>query len=239
MDTPNNQFWFPGKYVGGISVILAPVVFLAGILLRIQFHFFFPDQLAAYKSHPNLVFTSYSLFLAGNILLWPAIVSLAHLIGQKKPNWAIWGASLVLFGLFGRAFHAGVDHMAFQIAGTQNVKLATQIVADSYGAFHVAHLLSGTIMFGWIVLAIGAYLSGVLNIYRSIALGLMSILMMGVLKGTSYTSVVAASGLCIALVPLGIKMLNEGSSLSVKSKLLWIGIIAGLCALLYLFGEAG
>ncbi|HTE02009.1 MAG TPA: hypothetical protein VK668_22125 [Mucilaginibacter sp.] len=239
MDTTSNQFWFPGKYVGGISLILAPVVFLAGILLRIQFHFFFPDQLSAYKSQPGLIFASYSLFLAGNILLWPAIVSLAHLIGQKKPNWAIWGASLVLFGLFARAFHAGVDHMAFQIAGTQNVKLATQIVADSYGGFHVAHLLSGTIMFGWIVLAIGAYLSGVLNAYRAIALGLMSILMMGVLKGTSYTSVAAALGLCIALVPLGVQMLNQGSSLGLKSKVLWAGVIAGLVTLLYLFGEAG
>jgi hypothetical protein len=213
--------------------------FLAGILLRIQFHFFFPDQLAAYKSHPELVFTSYSLFLAGNILLWPAIVSLAHLIGQKKPNWATWGASLVLFGLFARAFHARADHMAFQIAGTQNVKLATQILADSYGAFHVAHLLSGTIMFGWIVLAIGAYLSGVLNIYRSAALGLMSILMMGVLKGTSYTSVAAAVGLCIALVPLGIKMLKQGSNMSLKGKLMWTVMITGLVVLLYLFGEAG
>lgn len=220
-------------------MILAPVVFLTGILLRIRFNFFFPQQLAAYKSHPELIFTSYSLFLAGNILLWPAIVSLAHLIGQKKPSWAIWGASLVLFGLFARAFHAGADYMAFQIAGTQNVKLATQIVADSYSTFHVAHLLSGTIMFGWIVLAIGAYLSGVLNIYRAIALGLMSILMMGVLKGTSVTSVVAALALCVALVPLGVKLLNQGSSLSLKSKAIWAAIIIGLAILLYLFGEAG
>jgi hypothetical protein len=98
MNATANQFWFPGNYVGGISMILAPVVFLTGVLLRIRFHFFFPDQLAAYKSNQELMFTSYSLFLLGNILLWPAIVSLAHLIGKKNR-----------LGLFGvpRWFYSG------------------------------------------------------------------------------------------------------------------------------------
>jgi hypothetical protein len=239
MTAINTKFWFPGKYVGGIAMIIAPVVFLAGILLRIQFNFFFPDQLLAYKQHTQVMFTAYSLFLTGNILLWPAILSMAHLIGQEKPALAIWGSSLVLFGLFARTFHAGIDHMAFQIADTRNVQVATKMVADSYGAFNVVHMLSGTTMFGWIVLAIGAFQSGVLNIYRSVALGLMSILMMGVLKGTSYTSIVAALGLCIAFVPLGIKLLNEGSSLSLKTKLVWVCIITGLVAFLYFSGEAG
>jgi hypothetical protein len=63
--------------------------------------------------------------------------------------------------------------------------------------------------------------------------------MMGVLKGTSYTSIAAAVGLCTALVPLGVKLLNQGSALTLKSKIAWTGVIAGLTALLYLFGEAG
>jgi hypothetical protein len=58
----------------------------------------------------------------------------------------------------------------------------------SYGAFHAVSGLSGAIVFGWIILAIGAYLSGTLGRIRSIALALMSALMIGVLKGSSVTS---------------------------------------------------
>lgn len=87
---------------------------------------------------------------------------------------------------------------------------ATKTVADSYGAFNLIATLNGTIMFGWFLLALGGYLSGKLGLFRSIALGLMSALMSGVLKGTSLFSIIAALGLCIALVPLGINVLKDG-----------------------------
>ncbi len=61
------------------------------------------------------------------------------------------------------------------------MQTATQTVAASYGAFHVVSALSGTILFGRILLAMGAYLSSTLGLIRSLALGLMSALMIGVL----------------------------------------------------------
>ena len=65
----------------------------------------------------------------------------------------------------------------------QNLELATKAVADSYGAFSIIATLNGAILFGWIILAVGAYLSGTLGLLRSIALALMSALMIGALKG--------------------------------------------------------
>lgn len=199
---------FPGRWVGGISLVLGPLILLAGIAIRIRYHFFFPQQLAAFESDPESMTVSYSLFVAGNVLLWPGIMVLAQLIGIKSPGWAVWGGTLAIFGLFARTFHAGVDHLAFQLVRLQGVKIATQTVADSYGAFHIFHPVSFAILFGWLILAIGAYRSGTLNLVRSIALGLMSALMIGVLKGSTATSMVAASGLCVALVPLGVQMLR-------------------------------
>jgi hypothetical protein len=46
---------------------------LAGLLARLPYRFFFPDQLAAYAAHPAQNRIAYSLFLAGNVLLWPAV----------------------------------------------------------------------------------------------------------------------------------------------------------------------
>ena len=180
----SSGYWFPGRWIGGTTMILGPLLLLAGVLLRIQFHFFFPQQLAAFQQHPAMMTASDSCFLAGNILMWPAIATLARLIGAKRPGWALWGGVLVIFGLFARTFHAGVDHLAFQLVRVQDLHLATHAVANSYGAFQVVSGLTAAILFGWIVLAIGAYLSGTLGLLRSIALGLMSALMIGVLKGS-------------------------------------------------------
>lgn len=231
--------WFPGRWLGGISLILGPLFMLTGVILRSKFHFFFPDQLEAYKAHPTLLFLSYSFFIAGNVLLWPAVITLCKLISIKKPNWALWGGSFAIFGLFARTFHAGVDHLAFQIVRVLGVETATKVMEQSYGAFHIFHSLSPLIMFSWIILAIGSYRAKVLGLIRSILLGLMSSLPLGVLKGTTPFSIVATSALCIALLPIGIRVLKEGPIPSLKKILGSVLLIIVLLVGLFVIGELG
>jgi hypothetical protein len=220
-------------------MILGPILLLAGTLLRIQFHFFFPQQLAAFAERPILIVSSYSAFLAGNILLFPAVATLARLIGATRPGLALWGGAFVIFGLFARTFHAGIDHLAFQLVRVQSLEIATKTVADSYGAFHIVSTLNPVIFFGWIILAIGAYLSGTLGLFRSIALGMMSALMFGVLKGSSMASVIVISGLCVAFVPLGVDVLRNGPTPSYRTIFGWSALIIGLLILLSYLGRAG
>jgi len=234
-----NDFWFPGRWVGGIALVLAPVLLLTGVLLRIRFPFFFPEQLAAYQSSPTLIFASYSAFLAGNIVLWPAVITLARLIGLTRPSWAIWGGSFVIFGLFARTFHAGIDHLAFQLVNVQGLDSAVAAISESYGAFHIVSVLSGTIMLGWVLLAIGAFLSGILGAVRAVALGLMAILMLGVLKGSTVVSVVATTGLCVAMCPLGISVLKDGRRPALREVLFWLSVVILVVTLLFFFGQAG
>lgn len=232
-------FWFPGRWVGGTSMIIGPILLLAGQLVRAEFDFFFPQQLKAFEQHPTLLLTAYNLFLAGNILLWPAIVTLARQIGLKKPGWAVWGGTLVILGLFARTFHYGINHLAFQLVEVQNLQLATRAIADSYGAFHIVATLSAAILFGWIVLAIGAYLSGTLGLIRSICLAMMSVLMLGVLKGSSPVSILSTACLCVALVPLGVKVLVDGPPIPARTILSWVMLILGLITLMFFWGQAG
>jgi hypothetical protein len=220
-------------------MVLGPLLLLSGILLRLPFHFFFPQQLAAFQERPDLIVSAYSLFLAGILALWPGIVALAGLIGRSRPGWAMWGGSFVLFGLFARTFHAGADFMAFQVVRTSGVEVATKTVAGSYGKFHVVSALNATILIGWILLAIGAYLSGTLGRIRSLALALMAALMMGVVKGSSVTSVVAASGLCVALVPLGIAVLRTPPTPSLAKIVGGVALAAGLVGALFYSGQLG
>lgn len=220
-------------------MIIAPLLLILSQLLLIQFEFFFPQQLKAFDQLPTLVTTAYSLFLAGNILLWPAIVTVANLVGQRQPAWACWGGTLVMLGLFARSFHYGINHLAFQLVKVQNLPLAIKAVADSYGAFHIVSSLSAAIMFGWVILAVGTYRSGVLSLVGSIGLGLMSALMLGVLKGTSFVSILATTGLCIALLPLGKRVLMSGALPSLRMIVSWSLLILGLATFMYFFGQAG
>ncbi|WP_426446555.1 hypothetical protein ACP26L_22525 [Paenibacillus sp. S-38] len=216
----NTAFWFPGRWIGGLSLILGPLLLLTAALLRIQFHYFYDAQLAAYAGHPALITAAYSCFVLGCLFLWPGIITLARFIGSKHPVLAIWGGMFTILGLMGRVFHGGIDHMAFQLVNVQSLDLAAKAVSDSYHAFHIVRYFNGMMMFGWILLAIGAYRSGILGIIRSVALASMFFLPLGTLKGTRFESTFLILGLCIALVPLGIKVLRDGPPPSRKA-IIW------------------
>ena len=94
-----------------------------------------------------------------------------------------------MLGLFARTFHAGVDHLAFQLVAPLGLQPATAVIGKTYGAAHVVAALTLAIMFGWPVLAAGAWRAGVLPGWRALALASMAGLMLGVLKGSSWTSV--------------------------------------------------
>jgi hypothetical protein len=117
---------FPGRWLGGTALILAPLLMLAGVLLRLPFPFFFPWQLSAYAQHPALLSAAYSCFLAGNMLLWPAVLTVAQRIAATHPAWAQWGGALVIFGLFARTFHAGIDHLAFDLVRQHGAAFAPE-----------------------------------------------------------------------------------------------------------------
>ncbi|MUL39794.1 hypothetical protein FZ103_01130 [Streptomonospora sp. PA3] len=230
---------FPGRWLGGISCIAGPLAVLTGVLLRVRFDFFFPAQLAAYDRHPGLMAWSYGAFAVGMVLLVPAVLTLAARIAATRPSWALWGAAAAIAGLCARLFHAGVDHMAFQLVRVQGYSAAHDAVAESYTAFYPLQVLNPLIMAGWVVLAVGAFLSGAMGLARSAALGSMAALMIGVLKGTTLTSVAVTSALCFALIPLGIAVLRAGPAPSPRAVAGWsAGAVAAL-GLLYFLGTAG
>ncbi|TMR94480.1 hypothetical protein [Nonomuraea basaltis] len=201
----------PGRWVEGTGLLLGPLLLLAGVLTRAGEDDFFPGQLAAYAAAPERMIFSYSLYAAGIVLLWPAVTALARRIGVTHPGWARWGATLVVLGLFGRVFHAGVSHLAFRLVDALGLTAAQEAVAGTYGAFHVFKAVTICIMGGWIVLAVGAYRAKALGVARCVALALAAGLPLGVLKGSSDPiSLVALAGLAVALVPLGVTVLKDG-----------------------------
>lgn len=207
--TIERTFTLPGPWLGGVSLILGPCLLLTGTLLRLGVPFFFPHQLAGYERQPALIGAAYATFLAGVIALWPGIVAVATRIGETHPSWALWGGSMVMFGLFARTFHYGVNTFAFSLVDSAGVHDATRAVGAYYGHREwVVTSLTLSLVIGWIVLAIGCFLSRTLRLLPAIALALMSGLMVGVLKGSTWTSAAEVSGLAAAFVPLGVRILR-------------------------------
>lgn len=227
---------FPGRWVGGLAAVFGPLLILTGMLLRLQYHFFYPQQLAAYDRQPGLITAAYACFATGTVLLWPAVLILAHRVGATHPRWALWGGCVVMFGLFTRTFHFGTDHLAFHLVDSHGLTAAVAAVDHYYGAWrdvgwHPFRMLSGTIVTGWVILAIGAYRSGALGWGRSLGLGLVSILALGTLKGTQTPqSLIAGAGLCIAFIPLGVAVLRDGPRPSNRA-LFWLAVLLALFVL--------
>ncbi|SEQ22700.1 hypothetical protein [Piscibacillus halophilus] len=237
----NHDFWFPGRCVGGFSLILGPVFLFIGQLLRIDYDFFFTSQLAAFQEEPTRMAILYGFVNAGLICLWPGILTLVRLIGVKCPRLALWGGILTMLGLFSRMYHAGVDNLSYWLVQFQGLDIATKAVGDSYAynyqGFYVISTVLFSVMVGWFVLAVGAYRSGTLNLFYSILLGLMGIHYSGVLKGTTWSSMAIITGLCIALIPLGFKVLKDGPMPSLQTVIKWVVILALLGGIFFFIGQ--
>jgi hypothetical protein len=225
--------------VGGVALIAGPLAWLAGVLLRLGFPFFFPAQVQAHQAQPALVDAAYACVGYGVIVTALGVIAFATRIGRTHPVLATWGGTLVVLGLFARTLHAGADRFAFTLVASQGVASATHAVANSYGAPNPFALLNPAIMFGWIVLAIGAWRSRTLGLPRVVALAAMSALMLGVLKGSSWVSVVAVGGLCVACVPLGVVTLREAPRPPASRAVVWTLAVLIVAALCYVVGGLG
>ncbi|GGP53760.1 hypothetical protein [Saccharothrix coeruleofusca] len=222
---------FPGRVIGGTALVLGPLVWLTGLLLRhlaqrsatfsaeqvdwfARQPFAAASQLAVYLANPALTTAGYACFAAGAILLCPAVVTLAQIVAVHSPKLAFVAGTLVVVGLFSRLYWAGVDQTAFELVGRLGLDEATETVMDayvdiSYGPWRVPITAAFGLYIGTLVLAIGAYRSGVFGTGRLLLFLLSGTLWTGVLKESTFASVVTSAALCPVFVPLGIRVLRN------------------------------
>ena len=221
--------WFPGRYIGGAALIVAPIAWCIGLLLRSVVHrtgftaaelehfdrqpFAAPGQLAAYAENPALVTAGYAFFLAGAILLWPAFSTVATVVAARSPRLATLGGALLVLSLFARVYTAGVEQTAFELVELQGLDAATRAVSDgyvdiSYGPWRIPVIASACGYLGMLLLVIGAFRSGTLGLGRSAVLLWAGTMWGGVLKEATLFDVLAATALGTALVPLGVRVLR-------------------------------
>ena len=154
---------WPGTRLGAAALVLAPLLLLAGEVLRSGHYYFFPAQLSAIGTDRATMLTSYALYTAGLVLMIPAFLALAGLIGKEQPGWAFWGATIAVVGSTVRIFQEGIGFLALQLVGVQGLLAATAAVGATYGAWYVLQTLNGSDNIAYGILAIGAYRARVLG----------------------------------------------------------------------------
>lgn len=219
--------YFPGRWISGVTLVLGPMVMFAGYLLRYlstitaltpeqqawaaEQPFAAYGQLVAYTAEPALLALSYAVFALGALLLFPAFVALAQLVGGGL---AFWGGTLLVAGLFARLYFAGADQTAFQLTEVLGLDRTTgafmkEYVDISYGPWRVPVWASVGQFPGTLLLAVAAWRSGRLGTARVVMLLLAGTTWMGVLKGAELPHVLVTALLCVALVPLGVQVLRD------------------------------
>jgi hypothetical protein len=200
---------FPGTWISAASLIISPSLFLLGEVLRSGAAYPFSDQLSFYADHKGLMSISYGISALSLMLMWPGVLAVAHLIGHTRPGWSVAGGTLAITGLLVNTFHEGMNLMAFRMVDELGTDTATSTVAGSYADFSLVYPLVFADNSGWLVLAVGAYLSRTLGWLRSLGLLVMCAHVSGLLKGATALGVFFDIGLCAAFIPLGIRLLRH------------------------------
>jgi hypothetical protein len=223
--------WFPGRLIGGAALVVAPLAWFAGLALRYfglhggQFtdaeldvfgaqDFAATSQLTAYVRDPHLVLAGDALFLIGAILLFPAFVTLARLVAPRCPRLAGWGATMLVIGLFARAYFAGADQTAFRLVAEHGLDDTVRAVLNgyadiSYGPWRVPVTASVGEYAGGLLLGIGLWRSGTFGTGRTLVFLWSNTMWMGVLKKATVVDLLSNGLLCAVLIPLGILVLRD------------------------------
>jgi hypothetical protein len=227
----HDNVWVPGRWIGGIALLVGPVVFLAGLVVRHvavavatfspaqeawfdEQTFAAPRQLAAYAQHPGLVTTGYTLFAAGSVLMVPALLAFGRVVARGAPRLAYWGALLLVLAQLRRLYFGGIEVTAFRLVDTIGLDRTTDWVLDnyvdvSYGLWRIPVTLSVGSIVGGVLLAAGAYRAGLFGVARCLLLVAWAYLWSGFLKESALIDGVGlgAAGV-VALLPAAVMLLR-------------------------------
>ena len=203
---------FPGPWVEGVCMILAPILGVLGLALSFGvYKFHGADMMTAMADNHFRSGLAINLSVASMILLLIAVVALAQRITAVKPGWGRWGGVVTIVGLMGPIFFEGIFFGSYKItaypaAGAYLIDHANVIPSS------IVNVSAPCIVAGWILLGIGAYKAGILGKPRAICLGLGCLLAPSLAAAVVPLGIAAAVLIGIALVPMGLEIVRSAQN---------------------------
>ncbi|WP_017572330.1 hypothetical protein [Nocardiopsis halotolerans] len=200
---------FPGRWPTVVSLVAAPLLLLAGELVKAPHHFFFPEQIAAYADHPDQLAWGYGLWLVGQLALIPAFVGLATSVARTRPVLGTATGLVCLVSVVVTGFTEGANFVLFQLADAHSPGTATDVVGHVYSQTSVGYVLAWTCHANWVLLAVALLSTRVVGPVRALALALVWAHPSGVLKGFTPVGAVVLVLLCVVFVTLAVRILRH------------------------------
>jgi hypothetical protein len=199
-----------GRTLGGIGLIAASILFVAGTAVDPAWDEDTADYLAEVAADDGLYLLAGILNLVGALFLIAGLISVIHLLRRRRVTLGQIGAGLVLIGAVAIASTYIVS--VFEIVSTDEKFDRTQMVElfedteESGEAAPVFAMFLGGLILGTILLAIGLWRQRAVAVWVPILLVVGNIVnFAGESQGLALVSSVI---LAAALIPLGLKILS-------------------------------
>jgi hypothetical protein len=199
---------FPGRFWGGLCLVVAPLAGIVATLLAIGIYSATSADFAkGMAEHRGRMLLATNLDVIGIALGAFAVLSVAHRITLTHRRLGIWGGVLTIIGLFGPAFFMGIYFGALQIAAKDPAATA-KLLTDSQKLTGVINISGPALVAGFILLGVGARKAGLLGTARSVALAATLLLPFGFVFDVSPSATLGFVAMAIALVPIGLQDLR-------------------------------
>lgn len=203
---------FPGPWVGGICLVVTPVIAVVSSAMAIGAYSESGPKLAAgLADHHARMVWALNLNLLGVMLALFVVAFLAQAISATHPRLGRAGGVLTLLGLLGPGFFLGIFWGASHIVDTPaHQRVAALLIDGSNKVPTTIDNISGVcLLAGFTVLGVGAARSGLLGRGRAAALAVTALIPFGFISGYMVISCLAFCGLAVAVLPLGVQVLRD------------------------------
>jgi hypothetical protein len=201
---------FPGDRLAGICMVAAPLLLTTAAALFIGIsEGGARQQLAGFETNNTRALAAVNIAVAGVILTAFAVAGVAALVTRQRPGLGHAGGALTIVGLFGPAFFLGIDYVGIHLARLTDRNGAVAVFEKAAATPNVVNVAGPALVVGFVLLAAGTAKTGVLPLARSWALGATALAPIGLISGFVVITVVAWLALAVALVPLGVRLLQR------------------------------
>jgi hypothetical protein len=206
------------KTVAGACMILAPLLFLLGVIIHPELSTSEAEQLGFVAADVDAFYAAHMLIFAGIVLAVPAVLGLMHMLRERGAAYGHLGGGLALIGLLCYAAVQGVDMVIWQMgaAGADRGEMTALLtrLTETTGFVIPFAILPFAFAVGTVVLAMGLYRARAVEAWMAaaLAIGGVAVTLIGVVVTAYLYSIVAAAVLFVGLAAIGQMVLVESDA---------------------------
>ena len=152
------------RLAGGVCLILAPVVLLAGAIVHPSTHDDGAGHLAVVRDDPDRYFAAHAILLFGLALFLVAVLALFHIVRGRQALLGHLGGGLAIVGIVGSAAVVGTDGIVISQMGepernADEVAALLDAIKDSTRLRAIGGISGISFLLGMLSLAYGMWRS--------------------------------------------------------------------------------